>query len=149
METTAKDSEESDMKRTLMKMRGYMGWCDGCIVGPRERFAKHDSRKWVISTRSTCTRRSSRAEAQRRGIKTLRTRWFDVTKGFLINPNHRSLLVAMQFNTTKLDGLFASTLPLEALKLLISDVATKDDVHGDALKEGQEKVIMVNDIARA
>ena len=35
----------------------------------------------------------------------------------------------MEFNTTKLDGLFASTPPLEALKLLISDVATKDDVH--------------------
>ena len=79
----------------------------------------------------------SRAEAQRREIKILQTKWVDVNKGDAINPNHRSRFVTMEFNTTKLVGLFASTPPLEALKLLVSDVATKDEV------------IMVNDIARA
>ena len=49
----------------------------------------------------------------------------------------------MEFNTAKMDGLFASTPPLEALKLIISDAATSSK------EEQYEKIIMVNDVARA
>ena len=44
-----------------------------------------------------------------------------------------------------MNGFFASTPPLEALKLLISDATTRTS---DTFKE-EEKVIMVNDVARA
>ena len=52
----------------------------------------------------------------------------------------------MEFNTHRMDGLFASTLPLEALKLLVSDAATVDSMARNSSKE--EKAVMVNDVAR-
>ena len=45
-----------------------------------------------------------------------------------------------------MNSLHASTKPLEALKHLISDVATR---ASDTFKEEEVKVIMVNDVARA
>ena len=42
-----------------------------------------------------------------------------------------------------MDGLFAGTPPLEALRFLVHEAAT---VEGE--EEEQEKVIMVNDVAR-
>ena len=87
-----------------------------------------------------------RQDALKKGIKILRTRWVDVNKGDSINTNHRSRFVAMEFNTSKVDGLFASTLPLEALKMLISCAATQ---AGDSVKEEEDQVMMVNDVARA
>ena len=53
----------------------------------------------------------------------------------------------MEFNTHRMDGLFASTPPLEALKLLVSDAATADSMADNSSKE--EKAVMVNDVARA
>ena len=87
--------------------------------------------------------RIRRQDALKKGIKILRTWWVDVNKGDSINTNHRSRFVAMEFNTSKVDGLFASTPPLEALKMLISCAATQ---AGDSVKE---EVMMVNDVARA
>ena len=46
-----------------------------------------------------------------------------------------------------MDGLFASTPPLEALKLVVSDAATVDSMARNSSKE--EKAVMVNDVARA
>ena len=46
-----------------------------------------------------------------------------------------------------MDGLFASTPPLEALKRLVSDAATVDSMARNSSKE--EKAVMVNDVARA
>ncbi len=86
----------------------------------------------------------SRAEAQRRGIKVVQTRWIDINKGDVGNPIYRSRLVAKEFNIGKDAGLFAATPPLEALKMLVSDAAT----IGNG-RQTKEKVIMVNDVARA
>ena len=90
--------------------------------------------------------RIRRQDALKKGIKILRTRWVDVNKGDSINTNHRGRFVAMAFNTSKVDGLFASTPPLEALKVLISCAATQ---AGDSVKEEEDQVMMVNDVARA
>ncbi len=66
------------------------------------------------------------------------------TRGDQNNPVYRSRFVAKEFNTGKDAGLFAATPPLEALRMLISEAATVD--HDT---DGSEKVIMVNDVARA
>ena len=47
----------------------------------------------------------------------------------------------MQYRQQK-DGVFAATPPLEALRLLVSEVATVDEETG-------ETVMMINDVARA
>ena len=86
-------------------------------------------------------RRIRRQEDLRRGYKIVKGRWIDVNKGDSINWKYRSRYVAKEFNTGDEDGLFASTPPLEALRLMISDAATWD--------QEKEKVIMVNDVARA
>ena len=39
-------------------------------------------------------------------------------------PTYRSRVVAIEFNTSQMDGLFAATAPLEALKLFVSDAST-------------------------
>ena len=78
----------------------------------------------------------------RMGIPIFKSRWLDIDKGDATTPNYRSRFVAMEFAKGQMDGLFASTPPLEALKLLISCAATS------IKEEDQEKVVMVNDIAR-
>ena len=88
-------------------------------------------------------RKIRRSEAVRRGWKVVRTRWIDTNKGDWENPDIRSRLVAKEFNNGEEDGLFAATPPLEALRMLVSDAAT---VSGC---KGQDKVIMINDVARA
>ena len=76
--------------------------------------------------------------------KIIRTRWIDINKGDDENPNYRSRLVGKEFNDGQMDGLFAGTPPLEALRFLVHGAAT--------VRSGEEmgtKVIMVNDVARA
>ena len=74
--------------------------------------------------------------------------WWTSTRETTPRAQLRSRFVAIEFNTEKVNGLYASTPPLEALKLLISDAATRTS---DTFKEEEEeeKVIMVNDVARA
>ena len=86
----------------------------------------------------------TRAEAQRRGIKIIKTRWLDINKGDRWHPNYRSRFVGKEFNDQKggEPGWFAATPPLEALKLLISDAAT-------VTRNGTKKAMMFNDVARA
>ena len=85
----------------------------------------------------------SRIEAKKRGIRIVGTRWLDINKGDEDEMNYRSRLVAKDFNTGKEDGIFAATPPLEALKLLLTDVATVG-VNGT-----EDKIMMINDVARA
>ena len=90
-----------------------------------------------------------RAEAHRRGIKIIGTRWIDVNKGDNQSPVYRSRLVAKEFNTGQGGGLeegelFAATPPLEAVRLLLSEAAT----YGSG-EQYCDKVVMVNDVARA
>ena len=88
--------------------------------------------------------RMTRKEAQSRGLRIIGTRWIDVNKGDANSPVYRSRLVGKEFNDGHGDGLFASTPPLEALRYLVSDVATIG-----AKEELGEKVIMINDVSRA
>ena len=72
------------------------------------------------------------------------TRWIDINKGDDQNPNYRSRLVGKEFNNGPMEGLFAGTPPLEALRFLIHEAAT--------VRAGEElgsKVLMINDVARA
>merc|ERR1712086_1148632 len=85
-----------------------------------------------------------REEARRNGWKIINSRWIDINKGDDIAALYRSRLVGKEFADNKLDGLFAGTPPLEALRFLVHEAAT---VEGE--EEEQEKVIMVNDVARA
>ena len=57
----------------------------------------------------------------------------------------------MEFNNQAMDGLFASTPPLEALKLLVSCAATslKEESAEMKWEKDFEQMIMVSDIARA
>ena len=61
---------------------------------------------------------------RRTGRRPIGTRWVDVNKGDSRRPEVRSRLVAQEVNTYKEDAFFAATPPLEALRLLLSHVAT-------------------------
>ena len=87
--------------------------------------------------------RMPRAEALRRGLKIVGTKWIDINKGDSHSPVYRSRFVAKEYNTGPGEGLFAATPPLEAVRLLISDAATAKDV------DSSQGVLMVNDVARA
>ena len=96
-------------------------------------------------------RKIPRQQAVRMGIPILRSRWVDIDKGDAATPNYRSRFVAMEFNNQAMDGLFASTPPLEALKLLVSCAATslKEESAEMKWEKDFEQMIMVSDIARA
>ena len=66
-------------------------------------------------------------------------RWIDINKGDADRPNYRSRLVAREINTHKRDDFFVATPPLEALKLLLSMVASGN--------EGE--LVMINNVGRA
>eukprot|EP00975_Prorocentrum_lima_P052451 10995491-Prorocentrum_lima.AAC.1 len=51
-------------------------------------------------------------------------RWVDHNKGDLKNPNVRSRYVAKDIAFWKDDAMFAATPPLEAVRMLLSDLAT-------------------------
>ena len=74
----------------------------------------------------------------------IKTRWININKGDDRNPNYRSRLVGKEFNTESMDGIFAGTPPLEALRCLIHELATVR--HGEAMGD---KILMINDVARA
>ena len=71
----------------------------------------------------------------------MKGRWIDVNKGDSANWKYRSRCFAKVLNTGDEDGDFSSTPPLEALRLIISDAATRD--------QEEDKVIIVSDVARA
>ena len=78
------------------------------------------------------------------GGKMVSVKWLDTNKGDKDNPNYRSRLVAREFNTGKDDTLYASTPPLEALRLIVSHASTVDPSRPDDRRE-----LMVNDVRRA
>ena len=84
-----------------------------------------------------------RAVAHAKGWKIVKTRWIDINKGDDSNPVYRGGLVGKEFNNEAMDGIFAGTPPLEALRCLIHEAATirnKDDPYS--------KVVIINDVAR-
>lgn len=85
-----------------------------------------------------------REEAKKRGWKIIKTRWIDINKGDDANPLYRSRLVGKEFANEAVDGIFAGTPPLEALRYLIHEAATVEEGG-----EFGEKVLMIQDISRA
>ena len=92
-----------------------------------------------------------RSVAKAKGWKIVKSRWIDINKGDDKNPNYRSRMVGKEFNDSVVDGLFAATPPLEALRLLLSWAAT---LPGAPLgtgerKRGSSKSILIADVSRA
>ena len=79
---------------------------------------------------------------ERTGKKPLKGRWVDVNKGGHDNPDVRSRWVAKEVNTYRTDAFFASTPPLEAMRLILSAAATKR-------KRGEEHKVMLLDAKKA
>ena len=84
-----------------------------------------------------------RSEAISKGWKIIRTRWIDTNKEDDENPVYRSRMVGKEFNDGVVDGLFAGTPPLEALRYFVHEAATVDNGGRE------DKVLMINDVARA
>ena len=71
-----------------------------------------------------------------------------MNKGDDISAQYRSRLVGKEDADKRIDGLFAGTPPLEALRFLVHEAATVEGsgIVGDGSQE--EKVIMINDVAK-
>ena len=81
-----------------------------------------------------------RSLAKERGWKIVKSRWIDINKGDDANPNYRSRMVGKEFNNGELEGLFAATPPLEALRLILSWAATRGiPLFGACLEGSREK----------
>ena len=86
----------------------------------------------------------ARAVAQAKGWKIVKTRWIDINKGDDESPvYYRSRLVRSKFNDGTMDGIFAGTPPLEALRYIIHEAATFERMNSR-----NEMVVMMNDVAR-
>ena len=85
-----------------------------------------------------------RSEIADSGGKLIDTRWIDTNKMDELNPEYRSRLVGREYNDGKDDTLYASTPPLEALRLIVSWAAT---VKGSKKEHCHE--LMINDVRRA
>ena len=69
------------------------------------------------------------------GKKPLKGRWVDTNKGDRENPQIRSRWCAKEVATYKTDAFFASTPPLEAMRLIMSEAATtRSGRRGEELK---------------
>ena len=84
-----------------------------------------------------------RAKQQSTGGKITGTEWINVNKGDFDNPRVRCSSVGKEFKTGPDDGLYASTPPLEASRLILGRPATVDDGGGG------KREIMVNHVSRA
>ena len=102
------------------------------VLAARKQGLKYISQKqvWEIVPRE---------EARRNGWKVIKSRWIDINRGDDVASLYRSRLVGKEFADKKVEGLFAGTL-----RFLVHEAAT---VEGK--EEEQEKVIIVNDVARA
>lgn len=77
----------------------------------------------------------------------LDTKWIDVNKGDSAHPNFRSILVGREYNEYRGDTLYASTRPLEAMRMIISDAATHEG--GEQQHNAKRRDLMVNGLSRA
>jgi len=92
---------------------------------------------------------ASRDKANDNGWEIIKTRWIDVNKGDDLDVVYRSRLVGKEFADKRIEGLFAGTPPLEALRFLVHEAATVDDYQSSDVGSSDEKVMMINDVARA
>ena len=86
------------------------------------------------------------SEALKMGLKPIKTKWLDQNKGDLLNPLYRSRLVGQELKVfdPAMEGIHASTPPLESLKLLFS-IALLRNKHGVR----DDKKIQFLDVSRA
>ena len=78
------------------------------------------------------------------GGKLIDTRWIDTNKADELDPEYRSRLVGREFRTEKDDSLYASTPPLESLRVILSWASTVKQDNGV-----HENEVMINDVRRA
>ena len=76
---------------------------------------------------------------KRTGKGPLWGKWVNVNKGDEKEPNIRSRYVACEVNTHKDESLFASTPPLEALRLLLSWTASGPQVRKRQEEDPQDR----------
>ena len=111
-----------------MTMAMVCAWDDvtGEALDSRE-VRRARAKEIVYARQKMVWKKIRRSEARKMGIKVVKTRWIDINKGDRFNPNYRSRFVAKEFNDGKggEPGWFAATPPLEALKLILSDAATR------------------------
>ncbi len=77
--------------------------------------------------------------------KIITTKWVDTNKGDEENPNYRARLVGRELALKKRNDLFAATPPLEALRLMISLVASRQNSRN----QKENFILMTNDVKRA
>jgi hypothetical protein len=79
------------------------------------------------------------------GIKIIKVHWVDTNKGAEEAPNMRSRLVAMELKagTQQMNKfeMFSAMPPLEAMRMIVSHAATRDN--------GESRQLMIVDIRRA
>ena len=85
-----------------------------------------------------------RSHQRMTGGKIVSTRWVDTNKGDSLKPNCRSRLVGREFNVERDDSLYASTPPLESLRIILSNAATWTKGQSETRKN-----VMINDVRRA
>ena len=73
------------------------------------------------------------------GEQPIGVRWVDIGKGDRNRPDYRSRLVATQYRQARGDDLYATTPPIEALRMVVSSATTGN----------REKAIMHIDVSRA
>ena len=88
-------------------------------------------------------------KARENGWDIIKTRWIDINRGDDVEVSCRGKLVGEEFADKRVDGLFAGTPPLEALRFIVHEAATVDDSGSSEVGAPEEKVIIINDVARA
>ena len=80
--------------------------------------------------------------------------WIDINKGDDKTPNYRSRMVGKEFNDSELEGLFAATPSLEALRLLLSHAASHGPSTGISAGGSRRSMkwcrsLLIADVSRA
>ena len=144
--------EEPEVEVTLddwcrSEGRDYYGEITGAKLDPQKVFEAHrvemefmaTPNVWDVVSVDECWAETGRAP--------IGTRWIDQNKGDDVRPDYRSRLVVQETRTSgtiaagDIAATFAATPPLEALRLLVSQVMTGDP--------GSEIVLRFLDISRA
>ena len=156
-----KDDDDEDVLLEVACQDDFdeAGWAEECVDGQEvaEEFYDDRTGKKLDPKKVRQAREEELVELERRvyveadveecvrvtGKKPIQVRWVDVDKGFGV---YRSRLVAKDFRPkNKIDdreGLFAATPPLEVVKFLIMQAATK-------CRQGVVRKVMLIDISKA
>ena len=99
---------------------------------------------WDVRPISECWAKTGKAPQ--------RGRWVDHNKGVEANPNARSRYVATYLAKRKDDSMSAAPPPLEAVRMLLSDLAARhrdgsgqpDSAPGSGRRKAQRKAIFID-----